>query len=210
MKDLIIIGASGFGREVLQWAKDVNKVKPTWNVKGFIDDNPNALASYKCDKQVLGNVKNWTVSENEVFTCAIAMPEVKMNIVKAMLEKQAEFVSVIHPKAVIGDFCKLGNGLIITPNAKVSPNVTLGDFVTLLGSGVGHDASLGDFCTIAGYCSINGNVEIGEGSFVASNSCIAPKKKVGNWAFVGMGSMVITNVKSYSKVLGNPAKRINF
>ena len=33
MKDIIILGANGFGREVLQWIKDINAVKPTWNIK---------------------------------------------------------------------------------------------------------------------------------------------------------------------------------
>ena len=38
LKDLIIVGAGCMGREVLQWVKDINAVKPTWNILGFIDD----------------------------------------------------------------------------------------------------------------------------------------------------------------------------
>ena len=49
MKDLIIIGASGFGREVLQIVKDINKAVMTWNIRGFLDDNLNALDDYECD-----------------------------------------------------------------------------------------------------------------------------------------------------------------
>ena len=43
MKDLIIVGASGFGRELVQWVEDVNANCPEWNILGFLDDNPNAL-----------------------------------------------------------------------------------------------------------------------------------------------------------------------
>ena len=39
MKDLIIIGASGFGREVAWLVERVNKVSETWNLIGFLDDN---------------------------------------------------------------------------------------------------------------------------------------------------------------------------
>jgi len=124
--------------------------------------------------------------------------------------KNAKFANIIHPKATLSDFCDIGTGVIVTANAKISPNVKIGNFVTLLGSGVGHDAILNDYCTITGYCSINGNVEIGEGAFIGSNSVIAPRKKVGSWAYVGMGSMVITNVKPGTKVMGNPAKKLNF
>ena len=43
MTDIIIIGAAGCGREVANWIEDINKVEPTWNILGFLDDNPNAL-----------------------------------------------------------------------------------------------------------------------------------------------------------------------
>ena len=38
LKNLIIIGASGFGREVAWLVERINKVCPTWNLIGFLDD----------------------------------------------------------------------------------------------------------------------------------------------------------------------------
>lgn len=58
MKDLLIIGAGGFGREVLQWIKDINKQKLTRNSIGFIDDNLNALDNLKCDYKVVGTIND--------------------------------------------------------------------------------------------------------------------------------------------------------
>jgi len=89
MKDLIIVGASGFGREVLQWAKDVNKITPVWNIRGFIDDNLNALDGYKCDYKVLGRIHDWELSDNEVYTCAIAIPSTKEKLVTLLRSKGA-------------------------------------------------------------------------------------------------------------------------
>ena len=54
MKNLIIVGAGGFGREVLQCVKDINKVFQRWNIKGFIDDDPSALAKVECDYHIIG------------------------------------------------------------------------------------------------------------------------------------------------------------
>lgn len=209
MKDLIIIGASGFGREVLQWIKDINKITPTWNIKGFIDDNARALDGYACDYNVLGNIQDWVVTTNEVFTCAIALPAIKEKLVNLLKSKGAEFVNIVHPTAIIGEFCQVGEGLLVTPRAKISPNVIIGDFVTIFGSGVGHDAVIGDFSTISGNCSVNGHVVLGKKVFVASHACIAPSKKVGDDAFIGMGSMVISNIKPGYKVMGNPAKKMD-
>lgn len=38
MKDLIIIGAGGFGKEALVIAQEMNKNNPQWNILGFLDD----------------------------------------------------------------------------------------------------------------------------------------------------------------------------
>ena len=39
---------------------------------------------------------------------------------------------------------------------------------------------------------------------------MAPSKKIGDNATVGISSVVISNVKAVTKVFGNPAKKIDF
>lgn len=210
MKDIIIVGAAGFGREVLQWVKDVNKVSPTWNIRGFLDDNLNALDGYECDYPVIGTVRDWMPGENEVFALAIAFPGVKEKVVSVLKSKGAEFATVIHPTSIVGEFCHLGEGIIITPRCKISPNVTVEDFVTILGCGVGHDACIGAYSTLSGYCAICGHVSIGKRVFVGTSAVVAPSKKIEDDVFIAMGSMVISNVKTGRKVMGNPARKIDF
>ncbi len=210
MKDIIILGANGFGREVLQWIKDINAVKPTWNIKGFLDDDLNVLDGYACDYTVLGTIKDWTPSDNEEFVFAIAAPHFKEKLAVMLKAKGANFARVVHPTSIIGDFCEIGEGLVVTPRAKISPNVKIGNFVTVLGCGIGHDAEIGNYTTICGNCGINGHCKVGERVFIATSAIIAPSRKVGDDAYGGMGSMVMTNVKANTKVFGNPAKRMDF
>lgn len=47
MKDIVIIGAGGFGREVVELIDDINLRNPTWNIIGFVDDNPK-MQKKKC------------------------------------------------------------------------------------------------------------------------------------------------------------------
>ena len=54
MKNIIIVGASGLGREVLEWIKDINEVSPRWKIKGFIDDNLAALDSLDSEFRIIG------------------------------------------------------------------------------------------------------------------------------------------------------------
>lgn len=209
MKEIIILGANGFGREVLQWIKDINKVKEKWIIKGFLDDNLSALDGYICDFEVIGTIKDWKPSENEVFVLAISSPIVKERIVSQFKAKGAVFANVIHPTSIVGEFCEIGEGLVVTPRAKISPNVKIGDFVTILGCGVGHDAVIGDYSTLCGYCAVNGHVKLGKRVFVGTSAVIAPSKNIGDDVYICMGSMVMTNIKQGYKVMGCPAKKVD-
>ena len=39
MKNIVIIGAGGVGREVSLIIQQINELEQTWNLLGFIDDN---------------------------------------------------------------------------------------------------------------------------------------------------------------------------
>lgn len=209
MKKLIIVGASGFGRELLQWCKDVQKVKNEWDIAGFIDDNLAALDSNECDFKVLGTIEEWEPTDEQVFALAIAEPKTKEKVVRKLEAKGAQFVSIIHPDARIGEYNKLGKGLVMYPNARVTVNVTIGDYVTVLdNTSIGHDAVIGDFATFSASCGINGHVRIGKYTYFGCNASTIPSIKIGDECHVGVGSVVVNNIKSGMHVFGNPAKRI--
>lgn len=210
MKDLIIAGAGGCGREVLQFVKDINKVEHRWNILGFINDIPDALDGYKCDYSIIGTIQEWQPEENQEFVCAIADPAGKELVVRKLKERGAVFASVIHPRAIISDFTEVGEGLIMYPKASVSVNIKIGNFVTLLDSGIGHDAEIGDYCTISSCCDITGGVKLEEKVFLGSHVTVAPHKRIGTGAYVAAGSVVVTNIKPGYHVMGNPARRMDF
>lgn len=208
MKELIIVGAGGFGRELLQWIKDINEVNQKWTVKGFIDDNLEALSKYECDMPIIGRIESWIPGINEVFACAIADPNIKEKIVTLLKSKDAKFVQVIHPKAQIGDFTRIGEGVVIYPNSVITVNGTIEDYVTILSSGIGHDAQIGAYSTISSCCDITGGVKIGKRVFIGSHVTVVPQKTIAEDAYVGAGSVVVTNIQKGSIVFGNPATRL--
>ena len=210
MNDIIIVGAGGFGREVLQWIKDINKVKQTWNIAGFIDDNLNALNGFACDYKVVGNIKDWQPKENERFVMAVANPKTKQAIAESMKAKGAIFTSLIHPTARISDIAQIGEGLVMYPYSVITVNTKIGNFVSFLSSGMGHDGEIGDYSTISSYCDITGGVKLGKRVFLGSHVTIIPQRKIGDDVYVAAGSVVVTNIKSGTRVFGNPAKKMDF
>ena len=210
MRNLIIVGAGGFGRELIQWINDINRVNPIWNVIGFLDDTDDPLAGKKCPYSVIGTIKDWEIKKNQYYAIAIANPKNKETVVNYLEQLGAEFVSIIHPSAKIADNALLGKGLIVYPDAKIGPDTRIGNYVTLLSSSIGHDAIVGDYTTISSCCDITGGVKLGKRAFLASHSTIVPKLIIGDDAYVGAGSVVLKNIKPGVKVFGNPAKIMEF
>jgi len=209
MDKLIIVGAGGFGRELLQWCKDINKIKPTWAIQGFLDDDLDALAEYPCDYKVIGRISDWNPAPDERFVIAIADPQTKKRIVESMVSKGAEFVSVIHPTAMIGEFNQIGKGIVMYPYARITVNAVVGDYVTILDQTViGHDAYIGNYTTMYGSVGINGHVQIGDCVVIGSHATTVPSVKVGNNSYVGAGGVVVSDIREGVKVVGVPAKRI--
>ena len=209
MKDLIIAGAGGFGREAFTLAKRINAINPQWNIKGFINDIPNALDGIKIDASIIGTIKDWQPSENEVFVVGISSPKGKEKVANILRSKGAKFVTLIHPNASIGDYVEIGEGCVIGGRSSIGSCVKIGDFVHIAGSMIGLDSVIGDYSTTTGFTNI-ATAFLGKRVFVGSHAVVLNNKKVGDDAYICAGSIVFSNVKAGTKVFGCPAKRMDF
>lgn len=208
MKKIIIVGAGGFGRELLQWIKDINKETPTWKILGFIDDNLEALNGVDIDYSIIGTIKDWQPKEDEEFALALGSPALKRKIVAELKAKGAKFATIIHPKAILTEFNYYGEGFIMFPYSKLSVNSTVGNFVTLLATPIGHDTVIGDYSVISGGCNIVRNVHIGNDVFLAAGVCIAQDVSIGDGAYLGLGAVILKDVAPGATMFGNPARPI--
>lgn len=208
-KNIIIIGAGGFAREVLVYVQDCIKAGKNWKIEGFLDDNLNALDNYNYDIKIIGKISEYKPKQNDRFILAIANPLLKKKFTENLLERNFIFETLIHPTALIGNNVKIGTGCIFAPFSIATCDCQIGNFVTVnCSSGFGHNSKCGDFSTLSASCDVTGFVELGEGVFMGSRSTIHPKRKIGNWAKIGLGSGVVTNVKDGKSVIGVPAMPI--
>jgi sugar O-acyltransferase (sialic acid O-acetyltransferase NeuD family) len=204
MKQLVIIGAGGFGREVLAWARQA--ANPL-SVRGFLDDNPRALDGFAKDVPILGRVADYQPAETDVFVCALGQIEAKRRCVELIRGRGGRFERVIHASAVLGEHVSLGEGVILCPHAVVGSDATLGDFVAVnLHSTVAHDASVGRWSQLHCHADVTGAVRVGEGVLVGSHASILPGLRVGDGATVGAGAVVMSDVAAGTMVFGAPAR----
>ena len=132
-------------------------------------------------------------------------------MIEKILPRGADFINLISRRAAIVPTAKLGLGVLIGPESYVSDYVEIGDFSTANNHVIlGHDVRVGRFTVINMRATVSGNTIIGDEVFIGSAVAIAPKSRIGDGAFICIGSVVIGDVPAGAKFLGNPARNFNF
>lgn len=209
MQQLFIIGAGGFGREVLEWALAMPAAGRDWQVAGFLDDYADALKGHDLPVSMVGTPGEHAVRSNHLFICALGDPRQRVAYATSMRQRGGQFINIIHPTVSIGRNCRIGQGCILCPHVVVTCNVTLEDFVVVnCCSVVGHDAVVGEGATLSPHCTVAGRVRLGGGVFLGSHASILPKAVVEDFAVVGAGSVVLRRAAAHTTVMGVPAKQL--
>ena len=206
-KRLIVVGAGGLGREIYGCAKTHPDCGVRWRPAGFLDDFPNALGGRDYPRGVIDSIRDYEPRANDVFVAGLGTPQLRRNCCEMLIRRGANFVSLIHPSAVILSNVRLGRGVVLLPNAWIGCDARVGDFVTFLPSShAGHDTIIGDYCQCSTGCDIMGAVELGHDVLVGSGARIIPSVKVGDGAVVGAGSVVVRDVMPGQTVFAMPAR----
>ncbi len=213
MKNIVIIGAGDFGKEVLWLIEDINKEKPTYHILGFLDDDEAKHGKNINGYTVLGGTsKVIDLNEAQEVCACIALQDgdVRKKIVER-LKKFDKWETLIHPNVRISDKSQIGKGCILCAGDIVSVDTVVGDFCIFnFNVVIGHDCKVSSFVSIMSGSVICGNVKIEENCYLATNSSVVPGKTLRSGSKVGAGSVVIRNVKSGVTVMGVPAKRVEF
>jgi len=192
MCNIVIVGASGLGREVYQWLSDLGEKE---NIKGFLDPNKSALHNSKINVPILGVEDTYSPESNDVFVIAITDSNIKQKAINVLKTKSANFRSVIHPTALISEHSNVGMGVIIYPYALISCDATVGSYtVVTIGAVIGHDVTVGEYSYIGTNTVLGGWSKVGIGCYIGSNSIITQR------SIVEDGSKVSSNVSVFGKI----------
>jgi sugar O-acyltransferase (sialic acid O-acetyltransferase NeuD family) len=206
MKKLFIIGAGGFGRELYAWASQHPDCGRAWQLAGFLDDNPEALKPFGLFASVFP-LSGHKPAADQVHLVGLGMPALKEKLVAPLVSAGADFLTFVHPSALIGARVTLGRGVVVCPGAILSADIDVGEFAMVnLNSTVGHDARLGPWSSVSAQCDITGHVRVADRVFLGSRASIIPGKTVGSRSIVGAGAVVVTDVPAGVTVVGNPAR----
>ena len=213
MKDLIIFGASGFGREVAWAVERGNKITPTWNLLGFMDDDDSIQGTVINGYKVLGKTADVGMYSDAYFVVAVGASRVREKIVNNMKEVNPDikFGTVIDPSVEMSDLVSIGEGTIICAHTIITVNISIGSHVIInLDCTVGHDAILQDFVTLYPSVNVSGITNIGYAVELGTGLQIIQGKSVGDYSVVGAGAVIVKDIPPKCTAVGSPAKPIKF
>ena len=210
MKDLVIIGAGGFGSEVAIIVNEINDVEPTWNFLGYVDDARTPGEITPEGYEVLGNLDYLLEREDKpYFTIAIANSEARERIAARCKAAGLPAATIIPHETIIGPCCVIGEGTIISRGVVLSAHVKLGAFCVLNSfCNIGHDAVVDDYTSIMSDSLIAGDTYIGKYNYFGLRCTMINGVKTTDHCTVGACACVVKDAVEPGTYVGVPAKLI--
>jgi sugar O-acyltransferase (sialic acid O-acetyltransferase NeuD family) len=203
MRRIVLIGAGGFGREAAWVVARINAVTPRFELLGFCDDAAEKREGVCGTHSLLGTLAQVTARFGSVgFFCAIGNNHTRREVTRCARAAGHEPVTLVDPAAMIAPDAVIGVGSYVGIRSVISVGVRLGEGVLVNHQVcVGHDARVADFAQLCPGVCVSGGCEIGEGALLGTLSGTIPLKRVGAWATVGAGSVVLRDVADNTTVV---------
>lgn len=126
----------------------------------------------------------------------------------------------ILPGTVIGENCSLGQNVMVGPRVKVGNGCKIQNNVALYdGVELADDVFCGPSCVFTNVNNPRANVSrknefrttpIGRGASIGANATIVCGHALGEYCFIGAGSVVTKDVPDFGLMVGNPARLIGW
>ncbi len=201
MRNIVVVGTGGAGKETKWLIERINAVTPTYNFLGYIDVEPG--------DGIIGDDK-FITETTEDLDVVIAMGSMEQRKFLYELYKKnplVHFPNLIDPTAIVSEYVTLGEGNVICAGAIITVNVKIGNQNLInFNCTIAHDCTLGDYNTlnpnanVSGACTLGNLIEVGTGSQIVQG------KTIGDETHIWAGSCVIKNTKGRCEVVGVPAK----
>ncbi len=198
-----IIGAGGHGQVVADALLSIG-ITPA----GFLDDNKELIGKTVLNIPVIAPVVKARETKGK-FVVAIGDNATRKKIVESLHFPDERYFAVVHHSVILGKDVKIGTGSMIIGGVVINTGTVIGKHTIINTSvSIDHHNVIGDFVHIAPGSHTGGAVEVKKGAFLGVGVSVIPGKTIGNWAIIGAGASVITDIPDNVTAVGVPARVI--
>ena len=185
MKKLLLVGAGGFGRVVLEHASQEYECV-------FVDDGPKLDTEINGCK-VIGRISDIEKlhDEYELLIVTIGNNKLRERIYRTAENIGYRFPNIIVPSVYISPYAKIGSGCVILNNVVIQNNAKVGNGVILNpGVEIHHDSEIGNNVLIYTNTVVRSLTKVGERAHLGSTLTISNKVVVPDDAIIDDGATV--------------------
>jgi sugar O-acyltransferase (sialic acid O-acetyltransferase NeuD family) len=210
---LVIVGAGGFGRELVDLVEAINTTTPgeVYDLIGFVDGDPDERDLVLDMAPLLGGDAVLAELPNDTrYVVAITDVPARVRIDALATSLGLTPATLVHPQASVGRWhVEFGPGTIIGALAAVTTNVRTGRHTHVhYAATIAHDVELGDYVTVSPGAHISGAVRVGARAFIGSGAAVRQGTSIGDDAIIGLGAAVVQDVPAGATFVGVPARRL--
>jgi sugar O-acyltransferase (sialic acid O-acetyltransferase NeuD family) len=213
LEPLVVVGAGGFGREVLDVVDAVNERGRRWALLGVLDDKPTAQNVERLRRRgaaYLGALDEWLSSvdiQRVRYVIGVGSPRTRQHLAERLDHAGLRPATLVHPSATWGQDVSIAPGSVLCAGVRLTTNINVGKHVHLnLNVTVGHDTMISNFVSVNPLASISGDCYIGERALIGVGGVVLEGRRVGNDSIVGASACVVSDVPPEITVKGVPAK----
>lgn len=207
MDKLILIGAGGHAKAVIDMIKKSNKI----DIEGLIGKYTDEVGKKILGVPVIATDEQLIdILRYGVKYALIAVGSVGDNSLRKKLYEKVKnigytFINVFHPSAIISEYAKFGLGNVVMASVFIGPDTEIGNNVIVnTGAMIEHDCIIKDHVHVAPGAKIAGRVKIGEASHIGIGAVIIQGVEIGKNSLIGAGTVVLNDVPDNAVVVGVP------
>ena len=200
---IVVIGARGHAKVVIEILREMGE---RVDVCVGADDSPNECIGVKVLKGD-GNLRRLRAEGYERAFIAIGANPIRERLAGVAAGVGFELVSAVHPRAVVSPTAQLGRGVAVMAGVVVNAESLIEDLAIInTGSTVDHDCRIGRAAHVSPQCALAGGVVVGAGTFLGVGCKVIPGVRIGNYATIGAGAVVVSDIANGVTAMGVPAR----
>ncbi|MEC1288765.1 acetyltransferase [Bacillus mojavensis] len=208
MRNVAIVGDGGHGKVI----RELISARSDTRLAAVLDDKFSTFDAgrelYTGPSEAISEVRR--LIPDVMFVIAIGNNSVRKQLAERLGLYKEDFITLIHPSAIISKSAVIGEGTVIMAGAIIQADVRIGAHCIInTGAIAEHDNQIGDFVHLSPRATLSGGIAVQEGAHVGTGASVIPQITIGSWSIVGAGAAVIRSIPDGVTAVGTPARVIS-